>query len=246
MTLKVIGAGFGRTGTLSLKAALERLGFDPCYHMRDVFAKPEHAKLWEAAAEGEPVDWEKLLEKYKATVDWPGCTFYEELMQEYPDAKVLLNVRDPDEWYESVMNTIYMYSQRELSSPILSLIRLFWPNIRHAGRMIDKIIWEDTFDGKFEDRQYAIEVFNRHNEEVKKRVPAERLLVYELKEGWGPLCEFLDVEEPEGEPFPHLNDTATMQKRVRQTQALALTVLIVGGSLIVLALLLLNKPESET
>src|SRR5690242_7699355 len=106
-SLKVIGAGFGRTGTLSLKVALEELGFGPCYHMIEVFQYPEHAKLWEAATQGKPIDWDQIFANYQATVDWPGCTFYADLMARYPDAKVLLSVRDPETWYESVMSTIY-------------------------------------------------------------------------------------------------------------------------------------------
>ncbi len=100
-TIKVIGAGLGRTGTLSLKAALEELGFSRCYHMTDVFAHLEHARVWDDAARGLPVDWDTLFQGYQATVDWPGCAFYEEFMRRYPDAKVILSVRDPERWYEA-------------------------------------------------------------------------------------------------------------------------------------------------
>jgi len=150
--MKVIGAGFGRTGTMSLKVALEELGFGPCYHMIEVFEHPEHLPLWEAAAQGEPVDWEKLLAGYQSTVDWPGCTFYKDLMKAYPDVKVLLNVRDSDKWYESARNTIY------------AAVNI--PDPPPGRRMVDKLIWEQTFDGNFENRQHAIEVFEQHNEEV--------------------------------------------------------------------------------
>src|SRR5579884_3535914 len=105
--LKIIGAGFGRTGTLSVKAALEELGFGPCYHMIEVFQHPDHLLQWEAATRGEAIDWRKLLEGYQAAVDWPACSFYKQLMEIYPDAKVLLTVRDPEKWYESVISTIY-------------------------------------------------------------------------------------------------------------------------------------------
>ena len=105
--LKIIGAGFGRTGTLSLKVALEDLGFGPCYHMTEVFQHPEHAKEWLAAAKDQPQDWNKLFAGYQATVDWPGCSFYAELMEVYPDAKVILTVRDPEKWHDSVVNSIY-------------------------------------------------------------------------------------------------------------------------------------------
>ena len=115
--MKVIGAGFGRTGTMSLKVALEKLGFGPCYHMTEVFAHPEHTHFWLSAWRGEPADWEGVLGDYEATVDWPACTFYEELMERYPGAKVLLSVRDPDRWYESTRSTIYELSKITARSP---------------------------------------------------------------------------------------------------------------------------------
>lgn len=223
MNLKVIGAGFGRTGTMSLKVALEELGFDPCYHMTELFENSSHADLWNAAANGERVDWEDLLGEYAATVDWPGCSFYEELMEEYPDAKVLLSVRDPERWYESTLNTIYNIRRVTSSSKFFAVLGRFVPGVRRVARMVNTLIWEGTFDGRFEDRQYAIEVFNRHNEEVKKRVPADRLLVYEVKEGWEPLCDFLGVEVPD-KPFPHLNDSYSFRKMFVRRLVAAATV----------------------
>jgi Sulfotransferase domain len=231
MSLEVIGAGFGRTDTTSLKAALEELGFDPCYD--GLFAKPEQVELWEAAR-GKSVDWNKLFGGYRATTDWTACSLYEELMHSYPDAKVILALRDPNRWYESIYNTVYVRG-RIASSAVFrclsllglrhfdantflllvlragALVGLFRPRMARVAGLNDRLIWEDTFGGNFEDRQHAIEVFERHNEEVKRRVPAERLLVYEIKEGWGPLCDFLGVEEPD-KPFPHLNDTHLPQE----------------------------------
>jgi hypothetical protein len=233
MTIKVIGAGFGRTGTSSLQVALEELGFAKCYHMREVFANPEHVPIWQAASEGKPVDWDALFAGYQATVDWPGCAFYQELMQRYPDAKVLLSVRDPNKWYTSAFNTIY--GGRHRGSFWSRLIELR-PHIRRMLRMGESIIWQGTFHGKFEDEAYAIEVFNRHNAEVQRIVPPERLLVYNVKQGWEPLCGFLDVPVPET-PFPHLNDSAEFQRmrqrRIRKAQltfgiVLALVALILG------------------
>ena len=203
--MKVIGAGFGRTGTMSLKVALEELGFGPCYHMTEVFEHPEHLPLWEAAIKGEPVHWEQIFGSYQAAVDWPTAAFYKELMKVYPHAKVLLTIRDPEKWYESTKNTLYPTEFASEPSPIM--------------RMAAKLLWEQTFDGNFEDRRYAMEVFKRHNEEVKKHVPPERLLVYEVKEGWKPLCEFLGVEIPEEKPFPHLNDTEAFKEMVQQRRA---------------------------
>jgi hypothetical protein len=213
--VKVIGAGFGRTGTLSIKAALEELGFGPCYHMSETHKNPDHRKVWGSAARGEPVDWREVLKGYEATMDWPWCTYYKELMRAFPDAKVLLSVRDPEEWYESTITTIYsMYK--------ISRYISHGPAPVPAGGGIG--IWGDTFSGHFEDREQAIAVFERHNEEVVRHVPPERLLVYEAKEGWGPLCEFLGVGVPEGLPFPHLNGYATIwnlpdkKEQARETQ----------------------------
>jgi len=107
MAIKVIGAGFGRNGTLSLKQALETLGFGKCYHMAEVFQHPEHVPVWRAAAHGKSVDWDAVFDGYQASVDWPSCSFWQEQMARYPDAKVVLSERDPERWYESVMNTIY-------------------------------------------------------------------------------------------------------------------------------------------
>jgi hypothetical protein len=242
--VKVIGAGFGRTGTMSLKAALEELGFGPCYHMIEVFEHPEHVGFWEAAWRGEPVDWDGFLGRYEATVDWPACTFYEELLQRHPDAKVLLSVRDPERWYDSTRATIYEISKitagSRLSRAIFAFVGLFVPGVFQIGRMGNEIIWQGTFDGKFEDRSYAIKVFKRHNEEVRRRVPRDRLLVYEVKEGWGPLCEFLGVEEPD-KPFPSLNDAAQMRHRIRSVRALSLAVPAVLALLAVAILVLLGR-----
>jgi hypothetical protein len=193
--LKVIGAGFGRTGTLSIKNALEELGLRPCYHMTTLFQKPGASEQWEDIVAGAQADWNEVFVGYQATVDWPACSYYKELMQVYPAAKVLLTVRDPEKWYESVCSTIYIVSRKNL------------PDSSHA-RMLNTLVWEGTFDGKFEDKDYAIAVFLRHIEEVKHHVPTEKLLVYDVKEGWEPLCAYLGVEVPTDTPFPRLNDRA--------------------------------------
>jgi hypothetical protein len=227
--VKVIGAGFGRTGTASLQRALEELGFGPCYHMFEVFQHPEHADFWESAWRGEHADWDGVLGGYEATVDWPACTFYGKLMERYPDAKVLLNVRDPERWYESARNTIYeltMLSTRSVFSrlglALASLIRFGTFTLRPL-QMVLEIIWRGTFEGRFEDKRYAIKVFNQHNEEVKRRVPEERLLVYEVKEGWGPLCEFLGVEEP-AHPFPRIHEAAETRRVIRAVRILSVVI----------------------
>jgi hypothetical protein len=243
--VKVIGAGFGRTGTWSLKAALEVLGFGPCYHMTEVFAHPGHADFWSSAWRGEPVDWEGVLGGYEATVDWPACTFYEELMERHPEAKVLLSVRDPEPWYESTRSTIYELSMLLESSPIARLIfglislLVFGGFAGGRSSIVNDMIWQGTFDGRFEDKAYAIEVFERHNEEVKRRVPSERLLVYEVTEGWVPLCEFLGVPEPE-ETFPHLNDATLLRRGTKAVRTLA-TAVPVALALSIAAVLVLRR-----
>jgi hypothetical protein len=212
--MKVIGAGFGRTGTMSLKAALERIGFGPCYHMSEIFEHPEHAARWVAAAKGEVSDWEDVLGGYEATTDWPGCAFWRELMVAYPDAKVLLNVRDPERWYESVRNSFLAMRQH---------IPAGENPMPPAQAEMMRLIMGGTFGGDesdepfagIADKDHAIEVFLRHNESVRQAVPADRLLEYEVKQGWEPLCEFLGVAVP-AEPFPHLNDSASFQKMVAE------------------------------
>ena len=238
----------GSTGTASLKDALEELGFGPCYHMFEVFTNPGHADFWRAAWQGEPADWEGVLGPYEATVDWPACSFYEELMQRNPDAKVLLSVRDPERWYESARQTIYRIGKIATGSPFSRLgfallSRLVFGRFKTGqGPMAEEIIWQGTFGGRFEDKDHAKEVFNRHTEEVRRRVPKERLLVYEVKQGWGPLCEFLGVEVPD-KPFPHLNDAADMRRMILMLRALSVAVPAALGLVVAIAALALLRRD---
>ena len=200
--MRVIGAGFGRTGTTSLKAALEQLGFAPCYHMQEVIKNPSHVSFWNAAARGEAVDWRGFFEPYGATVDWPACTFYQQLMAVYPDAKVLLSVRDPERWYESVMSTIYPSSTTESDDP----------NRQRHMAMVDSVVWNSIFGRRLEDKEHTLRVFADHLAEVQRSLPAERLLLFEARDGWEPLCAFLGVPVP-NEPYPRLNDRASFLAR---------------------------------
>lgn len=209
--MEVIGAGFGRTGTSSLKVALERLGFGPCYHMEELLSNPSHLSFWESVVGGEDVDWRGFFRDYGAAVDWPACSYYEELMEVYPEAKVILTVRDPERWHASALRTIYEISNTRVSAFFFAVTGLFAPRFGGLGRMTGDLIWSGTFHDRFEEREHALRVFHDHTEEVKRTVPPERLLVYEVKEGWGPLCRFLDVEAPE-EPFPHLNDASAFRR----------------------------------
>jgi hypothetical protein len=208
MTLKVLGAGFGRTGTLSLKNALERLGFGPCYHMFEVVERPDHIEMWHRRVFGGPIDWDLLFTNFQSAVDWPVAAFWRELTGHYPKAKVVLSLRDPEAWYKSVTNTIY----RGLSMPVQQDAPAAR---RHQQEMARKLVLEDTFDRRFEDKAHAIEVYNRHNDEVRRTIPPERLLVFEPENGWEPLCRFLNLPVPH-EPYPHLNDTASIQARMKE------------------------------
>jgi hypothetical protein len=210
MGLEVIGAGFGRTGTLSLKLALEKLGFVKCYHMMEVVQHLEHVPLWVAAHRGEKVDWEALYEGYRATVDWPSCNLWREHAALYPRAKVILSTRDPDGWYDSVMNTIYKSST--------AMVRSDDPTMHAFGQFAFDVVWKPVFDGRVEDRAYAIGVYNAHVERVIATIPAARLLVFEAKEGWEPLCRFLGVGVPD-EPYPRVNTTEDFRDRNGPTTA---------------------------
>lgn len=232
MSLKVIGAGFGRTGTLSLQAALEELGFSCCYHMQEVLTHPAHAPVWSAARRGEPVDWDTLFAGYQAAVDWPPCAFYSALLCRYPDAKVILTIRDPDKWYESARQTIY-YARNAFPA----WAAWFLPPMRRFTRMLDDVVWVGTFLGRFADKEHALAVFDRHNEEVRRTVPPDRLLVYEVSQGWGPLCAFLGVPVPKDKPFPRLNDTAEFRSRIRKAAGFVWATSCAAVVLVVLGLI---------
>ena len=208
MTIKVIGAGFGRTGTASVRTALEKLGFDKCYHMYEIINNQSRAKTWHYASSGKYVNWDNVFDGYQAMVDWPSCTFYKELIEKYPEAIVILTIRDPDEWYKSTYETIY-----SLSKTIPKWLTWFSPTARSMKGMLFSIIWDGTFHGKFEDKEYAKTVFKQHIDDVKRTVSQEKLLIYKVTEGWRPLCEFLKVKVPEGEPFPRINDLEDFQKK---------------------------------
>ncbi|MBO2453685.1 sulfotransferase family protein [Actinomadura barringtoniae] len=216
--MKVIGVGIGRTGTLSLKAAVERLGFGPCFHGRHVLDHRERLPLWMAAASGEKVDLRGLFAGYESTMDWPGASFWRELVEAYPDAKVILTERDPDSWYDSVARTIYpMFGSR--SDPRAEEARQVVPGLDIMTEFTRRLIWDGAFfGGRFEDRDHAIAVFMAHNEAVRREVPAERLLICEAAVGWDVLCDFLDVPVPD-EPYPHLNDPDRFWGRVQARMA---------------------------
>jgi Sulfotransferase domain len=220
--VKVIGAGIGRTGTMSLKVALERLGLGPCFHGRHVLDHRDRLPLWLAAASGEPVDVAGLFDGYQSTMDWPGAAFWRELVAAFPTAKVILTVRDPDGWYDSVARTIYpMFGSR--TDARAARARAVVPGLDVMTDFTRRLIWDGPFfEGRFEDREHAISVFEAHNAAVRDEVPAEQLLVCEADVGWRTLCDFLDVPVPD-EAYPHLNDPAGFWGRVEARMAEART-----------------------
>ena len=193
--LQVIGAGFGRSGTTSLRKALHILGYAPCYHMQTTLTHYLHMRFWVRAKAGEPVDFRRFFRRYRATVDWPACEFYRELLAAYPQAKVVLTLRDADEWYDSVSGTLWQ---------IRSVLPAWFP--RSVWQMQEDVIWQGRFRGAFADREQALATYRAHLDEVRRTVPAAQLLEYRVADGWGPLCAFLERPVPQGVPFPRLND----------------------------------------
>jgi hypothetical protein len=198
MALDVIGAGMGRTGTYSLKLALEQLGMGPCHHMAEVIGNAQQKALWRAAGRGDLPDWDVALAGYRSAVDWPSAYFWRELSDYYSHAKVILTVRDPDAWYESVAQTIGLTMDPATNDPETFGVA---------------VIGSVVFGGRFDERDHAIAVYEAHNAAVKAYVPAERLLVYEVSEGWEPLCAFLGIPVP-SQPFPRTNSSAEFRARM--------------------------------
>jgi hypothetical protein len=197
MTLKVIGAGLGRTGTLSLKLALEHVGLGGCYHMSEMLAHlREHLPLWIDAAKGNPA-WDVIFSGYQSSCDYPGCSYWREIAAHFPDAKVVLTVRDPDSWFESVSATIFSEEHRAQFEGNPAMEEFFALTV---FRDVEPLLG---------DRARMVDFFNRWNQSVIDEVPSERLLVYRAGDGWGPLCDFLGVPVPP-EPYPRVNSREEM------------------------------------
>ncbi len=204
--MDIIGAGFPRTGTLSTHAALTTLGF-PCYHMAELATRPDHIDAWyEYLCNGASMPWRRLFADFKATVDAPAAHFWQELLDEFPDAKVLLNVREPEKWIESFMRL-------NATNAELRPRRHENPSLDRWLAMLEAL--ERRVAGEAPSRADHIRAFNEHNALVQELVPADRLLVFRVKDGWQPLCEFLGRKPPD-EPFPHLNEgTDTVRFGIR-------------------------------
>lgn len=199
MGLAVIGAGFGRTGTESMKLALEMLGFGPCHHMKEVLSSSEQIALWRAAARGNLPDWDEAFLGYNSSVDWPSAYFWRELSEYYPDAKILLTTRSADSWYASMEKTIFK-TLKESTEPASIGISL---------------IAERVFGGRIEDRDHAIAVYEANNAEVQSAFTPDRLFTYELGDGWDKLCQFLGKPVP-NVPYPNRNPAADFSAMMRK------------------------------
>ncbi len=219
MGLQVIGAGWGRTGTLSLKLALEQLGFNKCYHMAEVVRNPDHVALWaeikRTSAKVAAADrvsalaplFAEVFTGYQANVDWPGCNYWQVHRELYPEAKVILSKRDAERWYKSVMQTIWPSSKKSYDAAIAADKPL-----PEQTAMVFAEIWDGVFDGRVEDTDYAIELYTQHNQRVIDSVPPLDLLVFDPADGWLPLCEFLQVPVPETD-YPSVNSSAEFTRR---------------------------------
>lgn len=199
MALEVIGAGFGRTGTESMKLALERLGYQRCHHMTEVLGNDAQIAAWRAIAAGGAPDWAQVFEGYRAAVDWPSAFFWRELAEVYPQAKVILTQRSAESWYRSFSNTILVYLKQARESG----------EVESVGY---RLIADRVFGGRPDDPEHAMAIYEASIREVKESIPATRLLVHEPGDGWEPLCHFLGREIPDA-PYPRTNSTAAFRDR---------------------------------
>ena len=198
MGLSVIGAGFGRTGTASMKTALELLGLGPCHHMKEV-KNSGQTNYWLAATKGQELEWNQVFEGYSSCVDWPAAFFWRELSEYYPDAKILLTVRDAESWYSSMQNTIFNVLKAKPESFPVAV----------------KLIGEKLFVERFDDKDFVLDLYEQNIRDVQAAFSSDRLLTYELGSGWEPLCQFLGKPIPDTE-FPRSNSTHEFQTLIRE------------------------------
>ncbi len=215
--MRVVGAGLPRTATTTQMFALEQLGYGPCYHMRDLLADLDAGlPLWERVAAGDP-DWEQIFGAARSTVDWPSARYYRELMDYYPDAKVLLSVRGGEEWARSMKETVWAVAHGDSVLHYMCETRaLLDPLWRRYLALMRYMTWDEhtgVLAGDTSTEAGLIEVMDRWNASVKSTVPADRLLVWNPSEGWEPVCEFLELPAP-AEPLPRLNDTPSFKEGI--------------------------------
>lgn len=234
MALQIIGAGYGRTGTKSLYTALNQLGF-PCYHMEEVIGNKKnksHLDFWFQVANGEPgqqFEWERVFANYTATVDFPASCVWKELMERYPDAKVILtsHPKGAEGWYKSAIGTIYTIENMWQ----FKVLKLFTSFARKFDR-VGKLVWQRSLKGTMEDQLKALAQYEAHLSEVREFVPSDKLLDYSVTQGWKPLCEFLEVAVPETE-FPKVNDTKEFKQNIKKMVLGAYLVLGLGALVLI-------------
>ena len=203
MAMTVIGTGVGRTGTYSLKLAINRLGLGPCHHMEAVIQNmPAQVPLWAAALEGR-ADWDAIYQGFNSAVDWPSAAFYRELANAYPSAKFVLTHRDPENWADSFGSTIYQ---------VITKRDRFPPHMQAWLAMAYGVVAKSGFPAGL-NCESLIKAFIAHNDAVKAAIPSDRLLIYQVKDGWAPLCQFLDTPVPP-EPFPRSNSRDEFWERL--------------------------------
>ncbi len=208
MSIKVIGAGFPRTGTNSLKKSLELIGYGKAYHFKELLNNPDSLHYWTTLRDTKDTDWDALYDGYQSSVDFPCFPWYQEHLNKYPDAKVILSTRAFEGWYESVKKTIYVAGPKTTLQGIKLKIRLLTDSrlrkVMKCRMFVKHYLWKVLFQGRFDDKEFVRTIWEAHHKEVKAFVPKEQLLIYDLNEGWAPLCNFLGVDLP-SEPLPHLN-----------------------------------------
>ncbi|WP_433171050.1 sulfotransferase family protein [Actinoallomurus sp. CA-150999] len=213
--VRVVCTGLGRTGTNSIKAALERLGYGPCLHAVDLFANPRLIRPLLGAIESGSADWDEVLAGYESFVGGPVSTRWRELAEYYPEAKVIHTIRDPERWLGSIQETLFRRRQRMSSLPgrtAVLLSSMLGTDYAPMVKLLQTTLESQTFKSPAEQtRERAIELFKAHTNEVVETIPASRLLIFDVKSGWEPLCKFLDVPMP-AEPFPRMNDRAEYAK----------------------------------
>lgn len=208
MSIKIIGAGLPRTGTNTLRESLTMLGYVKTYHMKELLVHPENLHYWTTLKETGTTNWDELYNGYQATVDFPCYPWYKEHMKRYPDAKVILTLRPFEKWYDSFYSTIWQAqnpteSQKaEMGQKLQSDPRL--QKVMKVMQFAKETITEEHFKGMFLDKDFMKKIFDKHNEEVKAYVPKDKLLVFDVAEGWEPLCKFLGKPKP-AEQLPHTN-----------------------------------------
>lgn len=217
MPIKVIGLGMGRTGTSSLKLALEQLGYGPCYHMEELIKNPADVRFWHELDKHGDTDWASLFSNYQSAVDFPAIGYYKDILRVYPDAKIILTMRDEQSWYNSAIKTILNAEPGFLDKLKMSIKLPFSPHMRNLIQVfkLSKKFWLKNVGTQYKDEAVAIDFYRQWNEKIRQEFPAANLLVYNVKEGWPPLCQYLEVPVPDT-PFPKTNSRQDFEAKSKK------------------------------